>query len=790
MGEDIHSFHAGGMEKIPCLDEVLRECSSFVRVEVCVGDSSLLSWEINVDFSSLHSELERGVCFPGEVSLSTFLSHIWTDHDLLPCERLPPPTLLPSSSDAGESKGEEEGSTKRRMVTRSSVPGSKRQFVWSGSCFRQETPTSPPLSTLDSHSTTSPPLSSFHPTTFLLPHQKRSLAWMRSVEREGGGVVSYVNGVPLHPSASTTTLGSDTNERGWSFSTERMFQRSPLPSREERYCGGILADGTGSGKTAVSVCHAIDLDVEGVPPPSPPTASSSSSSLLRSKASLIILPLNLPTQWLGEVEKVSSLSGRKVRVVRMLTGKDMQQTSLSDLLESDIVLTTFPFLRQSKPYSEMVDACLSGVSSSFGTAHSPSFPPPLTLPPSHTNLSSLPSFPQTPRVCPSLFAWSRSASLSPSTSSPFLEAVRWRRVIVDEVHRSLSCKQDARCLLGLDYDFFWGVSATPTLEREGQVYLSRLVCKHSFPPRSASYFHSLLGECVRGSPSQLDLSPVRVVRSIRLTSEEERILRTQSADLGEEEVVKLCTFWNMEHSVQEGTGRSLTPLHSEESIVGTKFVEERAKLVGRREEVCPICLERVSTTITPCGHLYCRHCIGRHVQSKGNCPECRERVREQDLRCVVPSNSILAKMEAVASFVKDLGERSILFVQWKSMVRPIVSFLRGHSVHAILLDGNASRRASSLSSFSSSPTDQDSSSPSSSFPCLVLCLEDRFEGLHLPHARNVVFTHAIVANAEKVKDLEEQAIARVLRFGQTESVYVHSFIVSDTVEERVWSETH
>lgn len=41
---------------------------------------------------------------------------------------------------------------------------------------------------------------------------------------------------------------------------------------------------------------------------------------------------------------------------------------------------------------------------------------------------------------------------------------------------------------------------------------------------------------------------------------------------------------------------------------------------------CQLCLEKISNTATPCGHLFCWSCLAEWLQTKPRCPLCREHV--------------------------------------------------------------------------------------------------------------------------------------------------------------------
>ena len=119
----------------------------------------------------------------------------------------------------------------------------------------------------------------------------------------------------------------------------------------------------------------------------------------------------------------------------------------------------------------------------------------------------------------------------------------------------------------------------------------------------------------------------------------------------------------------------------------------------------------------------------------------------------------------------------VFLVQWKCITKNVRAVLRGSQLRVFTLEGNGSQRARTLEQFAEGGV-------------LLLSLEDSFAGLHLPHARHVVFTHAIVGSPERVRAVEYQAISRCLRHGQTGSVFVHSIVVSELAEEDMWRVAH
>ena len=196
------------------------------------------------------------------------------------------------------------------------------------------------------------------------------------------------------------------------------------------------------------------------------------------------------------------------------------------------------------------------------------------------------------------------------------------------------------------------------------------------------------------------------------------------------------------------------------------------------DEVCPACRTnaKCDAFVRCCARTLCTECA-RSQQSQGVCALC-DGCADDAVVSVPCLRGMGTKMTKIGELVTSLKDDPIvLFVQWKSMVRGTRSFLSSLGVRVLLMEGSMAQRASTLAEFATSGV-------------LLLCLEDCFAGLHLPHVRHIVFAHAIVAERKQVERYERQAIARCVRYGQTEQVNVYSFVVSDTEEERLWHRTH
>ncbi|CEP00965.1 hypothetical protein PBRA_008277 [Plasmodiophora brassicae] len=227
---------------------------------------------------------------------------------------------------------------------------------------------------------------------------------------------------------------------------------------------------------------------------------------------------------------------------------------------------------------------------------------------------------------------------------------------------------------------------------------------------------------------------------------------------------------------------------------------------GGHETTCAICLAVADQpVITVCFHLFCRNCIVNILDRKGNgkCPSCRHALSTTTMYTVVshaddrqsgaaaapsPSEAAMLSQEMVGAqqFSTKIGAvvRSILWacrqspgakVLVFSQFRPILSIvsraLAANGVEHRHLDGNLRERASALELF------QD---PGSRVRALLMSLRHDASGLTLHAAQYVVLVEPSLNPA-----IEDQAISRVHRRGQTRSTFVYRFLVDRSIEEKI-----
>eukprot|EP01083_Nonionella_stella_P117644 350837_1 len=224
---------------------------------------------------------------------------------------------------------------------------------------------------------------------------------------------------------------------------------------------------------------------------------------------------------------------------------------------------------------------------------------------------------------------------------------------------------------------------------------------------------------------------------------------------------------------------------------------------------CPICYECPfdEPLQTPCRHIFCGECIRSVLDHKSECPMCRKKVIISQLR-KPPSREddtdqnnknhnqkeekgdddeddeedkirFDSKLKVLVSELNKIREtkpndKVLIFTSFSKSLDWMCSELQKNGFEYRTLTGSMSmnKRKKQLAQFGDNPN----------VKVFVLTVRSGAVGITLT-AANHVFMLEPPFNAA----LHRQAINRVYRLGQKKKVFIHTLIMKDSIEERIWN---
>ncbi|KAL8736232.1 MAG: hypothetical protein Q9166_000387 [cf. Caloplaca sp. 2 TL-2023] len=592
-------------------------------------------------------------------------------------------------------------------------------------------------------------------STKLLPYQRQALFWLQAQEDPK---------LPAKGSRDTVQMWKR-NPRDASLFTNIATNYS-IKNQEPRLAsGGILADDMGLGKTLEMIALIVSDQIGKGP-------------------TLIVSPLGIMSNWSGQIAH----HVQPDQPLKVLTyhGSSRKQMTAEELSEYDVVITT------------------------YGT---------LTT-------EYLPTKTKTPEAIPRRVG---------------LFSADWRRVILDEGHqiRNPSTKASLACS-GLQARSRWVLTGTPIINSLKDLYslvrflrlsggLERLDVFNGViirPLNQGSEDASLLLQALMGTlclrrkkeMSFVDLRLPELSEYIHrvefLPHEREKYEALQAQAKGLLRDVKtkdgkskdqgiychllevllrlrqVCNHWKL---CGDRVISLLADLETSKVVDLTpenrKALQDMLQLSIDSHEDCPICLEPLhDPVITACAHSFGYPCIEKVIETQHRCPMCRAEPLEigslvrpgkdlgESADADVDIDTTSSKVEALikilkASRVKE-GNKVVIFSQWTSFLNIVQHQLEENGWKFARIDGSmkAHQRDAAMTALSDDPECR----------IMLASLAVCSVGLNL-----VAANHVVLADSWWAPSIEDQAVDRVHRLGQTKPTTVWRLVVDGSIEDRV-----
>ncbi|KAI9051666.1 hypothetical protein LZ554_004708 [Drepanopeziza brunnea f. sp. 'monogermtubi'] len=253
---------------------------------------------------------------------------------------------------------------------------------------------------------------------------------------------------------------------------------------------------------------------------------------------------------------------------------------------------------------------------------------------------------------------------------------------------------------------------------------------------------------------------------------------------------QVCCHWKL---CGERVSDLLALLENDEVVALTKknvaALQALLQLTIESSDECPICLEDLhNPVITACKHVFGLDCIARTIQLQQKCPLCRAELKDasvlvhpkpaeeaipvKDIDINTKSSKTEALMSILAASRKDPQSKVVIFSQWTSFLDIIQAQLVEAGMKFARIDG----------SMSATVRDKGMTALESDPECRILLasLAVCSVGLNLAAADTVVLADSWWAPA-----IEDQAVDRVHRLGQTRPCTVWRLVMEESIEERV-----
>ena len=214
----------------------------------------------------------------------------------------------------------------------------------------------------------------------------------------------------------------------------------------------------------------------------------------------------------------------------------------------------------------------------------------------------------------------------------------------------------------------------------------------------------------------------------------------------------------------------------------------------RTKDTCAICCEELTNVVlTKCSHIFCKACMDSFINANPNniiCPLCRTRLdRTTDIGYTIEHKNVNknsqyykhvqkwgTKMAWLVQYLTRVldspDSRIIIFSQWKKMLQLVGNVLTENNINQVYIRGSAGQLAKNISRFKTSQETR----------VIMLSSETCSSGSNLTEASHIILLDTVNGPGSMAKAIEDQAIGRAARLGQTKIVQVVRLIMDNTIE--------
>lgn len=611
----------------------------------------------------------------------------------------------------------------------------------------------------------------------LFDYQRKTINWMRGIEER----------VKSNEWLSTTILPKNSIKIPnypiyYNTSNSNYYIQPTLESHHIKFKGGILGDELGLGKTLTSIGLILN---------NPCNLNIYHAKQNYTKATLIAMPSHLIEQWANEIESKCVPSPK---IITLTTIRDIQIT-IEDIKDADIVLISYQLLMNRKFNTRFI--------SYFHWYR-------IMIDEGHELLNNVYPASVFNFLCRlhGMYRWYISGT-------PFINYnARYLSYIADFLHVQAYGKLFYKSILNGRYtedildenklklfmDNLFIRNTKKLINDEYQLpELNTEYIKAELSPIEMNYYNHVKTTVLQPRDQlrkicchmQLSDNAVSLFGDTNKTLLELKLLMVSTRENEINNLTKKLSDLNSESketpAIKSLITRTQNKLNS--TVKSLNYLQQVISDIDT-EQTCSICFEtcKLNSIIKKCSHVFCSECMTSIINTSKKCPFCRSSCDATDIINIIDDNyvppdrySLLqqqygTKTACIIDYIeKRTGDDKILiFCEWDRMLDKITKILNHEGHSSVKCNGSIHRRNNVIHQFKYSDV-----------KIMALSTENTASGINLTEAKHIIFINMPDHANRKIKSLEEQAISRSYRLGQTQPVNVIHFIIKNTIEEEL-----